>query len=43
MLAIGFEPTTGFRRTGSLENAIPLLVYPRLLSGRYRFCLNLCP
>jgi hypothetical protein len=29
-----------------LDNAIPLLVYPRLwlrTRGRYRFCLNLCP
>ncbi len=30
ILAVGFEPTTVLRRTDSLENAIPLLVYPRL-------------
>ena len=30
MLAVGLEPTTVLRRTDSLENAIPLLVFPRL-------------
>jgi len=30
MLAVGLEPTTGLRRSDSLENAIPLLVCPRL-------------
>jgi hypothetical protein len=43
MLAAGLESATGFHRTDSLENAIPLLVDPRLLPGRYRFYLNLCP
>ncbi len=30
MLAVGLEPTTVLRRSDSLDNAIPLLVCPRL-------------